>query len=152
MEIKVTEREVKKIIIHTSDSSFGNAALIDHWHRSKKPKGWDKIGYHKVILNGRLQNPIDYEMSLDGLLETGRADNEQGAHTLGQNADSVAICLIGNAFSHTPAQIKQLVATIRHYRAKYEGANVYFHSEFNKNKKNCPGISAVDLLEIFAGG
>ena len=149
MEVKEKSREVKKIIIHTSDSSFGNAALIDSWHREK---GWDSIGYHKVILNGRLQNPIDYEMSLDGLLETGRADNVQGAHTLGQNAESVAICLIGNSYTHTPAQIKQLVATIRHYKAKYEGANVYFHSEFNKDKKGCPGIHAVDLLEIFAGG
>jgi len=38
----------KKVIIHCSDSSFGNAVLIDKWHRQR---GFDNIGYHFVILN-----------------------------------------------------------------------------------------------------
>ena len=46
---KLQMREIKKIIIHCSDSEFGDAALIDKWH---KERGWTGIGYHYVILNG----------------------------------------------------------------------------------------------------
>ena len=42
-------REIKKVIIHCSDSDFGTASVIDGWH---KERGWDGIGYHYVITNG----------------------------------------------------------------------------------------------------
>ena len=38
-----------RITIHCSDSEWGNADVIDEWH---KKRGWDGIGYHYVILNG----------------------------------------------------------------------------------------------------
>lgn len=149
-----TEREIDEIIIHTSDSTYGNAALIDHWHRER---GWDKIGYHKVILNGKIDNSTDYDISVDGLIETGRADNEIGAGVYGHNDKALHVCLIGTPFNHTPAEIRQLVACIRYYKEKYDTIRmVSLHSEHNKgtkyHKPNCPGINAVDLLEIFAGG
>ena len=44
-------RVIDTIVIHQSDSAFGNAAVIDEWHRER---GWSGIGYHWVILNGRI--------------------------------------------------------------------------------------------------
>jgi hypothetical protein len=44
-------RKIDTIVIHQSDSAFGNAAVIDKWHRER---GWSGIGYHWVILNGRI--------------------------------------------------------------------------------------------------
>jgi len=147
METTTERREVKKIIIHTSASAFGNAALIDSWHREK---GWDSIGYHKVILNGRLENSKDYDETIDGHVETGRSDETVGAHCYGQNKDSVGICLVGEPYSYTTKQYVILIQLISAYQLKYEGANVFFHSEFNKDKPKCPGIKAVDILTALA--
>jgi hypothetical protein len=36
-------RAIKQIIIHCSDSEFGNVIQIDRWHRER---GWKGIGYH----------------------------------------------------------------------------------------------------------
>ncbi len=43
-------KEIKRIIIHHSASDFGDAKLIDKWH---KERGWKGIGYHFVVLNGK---------------------------------------------------------------------------------------------------
>ena len=39
-----------EIILHCSDSEFGNAAIITKWHALPKPngRGWSNIGYHYV--------------------------------------------------------------------------------------------------------
>lgn len=96
-------KKVEKIILHCSDSPFGNASLIDQWH---KERGWKGIGYHLVILNGyptaaNWKNR-DRVKFLDGAVETGRYSdfdewvnaNEVGAHALGYNARSIGICFI----------------------------------------------------------
>ena len=45
------KKENKKIVLHCSDSTFGNAAVITNWHIQR---GWQTIGYHFVICNGHL--------------------------------------------------------------------------------------------------
>ena len=37
-------REVKKIILHCSDSEYGTASLIRKWHTEER--NWSDIGYH----------------------------------------------------------------------------------------------------------
>ena len=74
-------REIRKLIIHCSDTPDQNdytAADIDRWH---KENGWEKIGYQWVI------------MKL-GELQQGRLDKEVGAHCKGHNIDSIGICVI----------------------------------------------------------
>ena len=39
--------KLTNIIIHCSDSDFGDAQTIDLWH---KQRGWKGIGYHYVIV------------------------------------------------------------------------------------------------------
>ena len=81
-------REVKYIVIHCSATKEGvnvSAATIDTWH---KRRGWNGIGYHKVICrNGTIQN--------------GRPEYWIGAHAKGVNQNSLGVCLIGrNKFSN----------------------------------------------------
>lgn len=143
------EREINRIIIHSSASAFGNSALIDSWHRNN---GWDSVGYHYVILNGKLDAESEFDAQYDGHPESGRHDNVQGAHCKGENGDSIGICLIGMPFSYTNNQYKTLAGLIKRLQSKYMGANIFFHSEYNKDKPQCPGISAVDLLQAMADG
>ena len=47
-------RKIQHIIVHHSDSKWGDGEVICRWHMNPKPKGngWSKPGYHVVILNG----------------------------------------------------------------------------------------------------
>ena len=91
---------LKNIFIHCSNTPWGEALIIDQWH---KARGWDGIGYHHVVLNGRPFADVDYWDFLDGQIEAGRhldsdpifSSDEIGAHVAGRNPDSLGICLIG---------------------------------------------------------
>lgn len=91
--------KIKSIIVHCSDSAWGNAKVITVWHtyprdlkngsviyRGQKYKsrqdlparvqnargnGWRDIGYHWVICNGQITNR-QYKLEMDGRLEAGR--------------------------------------------------------------------------------
>lgn len=82
------------IVLHVSASSFGDAAQIDRWHRER---GFSRIGYHWVVLNG-LRRPGSYDPALDGQLENGREEHQIGAHCLadGANGFTLGVCTIGN--------------------------------------------------------
>lgn len=91
--------KLSHIIIHCSDSEFGNAKLIRLWHLAR---GWKDIGYHKVVLNGRLTKDY-FDRAYDGKVEDGRplGDDAElkgpqiGSHCLGLNAVSIGVCFIG---------------------------------------------------------
>ena len=78
-----------------ADTSNHTFTIVDEYHKSL---GWGKIGYH-------------YFIDKTGLLTQGRADNEEGAHTIGQNQKSLGICLAGN-FDVTLPTAEQ-VATLK---------------------------------------
>lgn len=76
------KRRIDKLIIHCSavgPKQTSSARQIDAWHRAK---GWQMIGYHYVIRR-------------DGSIEIGRPADMIGAHTSGQNANSLGICYEG---------------------------------------------------------
>lgn len=130
-------RKITKIIIHCSDSPFGNAMLIDEWHRAR---GWDCIGYHYVTLNGRPKTSDEYIEDLDGVIEEGRDIQKAGAHCKGQNKDSIGICLIGKDV-FTDKQIRATVVRVSNLMTMYDIPleEVYGHNHFNKGK-TCPNI------------
>ena len=134
-----------KVIIHCSDSSFGNASLIDSWHRAK---GWDKIGYHFVILNGDLYDTKSYDSFYDGLIETGRHLNEMGAHTKGHNKYSIAICLIGKSGKFTVAQLNSLEKLLIILKSKKGNLEVFQHSDFDNQKSYCAGLSENYIINL----
>jgi hypothetical protein len=135
-----------KVIIHCSDSAFGNAALIDSWHREK---GWTKIGYQFVILNGNLYNTKTYDTFYDGLIETGRHMNETGAHCKGHNKGSIGICLIGKSGMFTDPQLNSLEKLLITLNSKRGGLEIFQHSDFDSSKPYCAGLkeSYVDNLD-----
>lgn len=138
-------REIKKVIIHCSDSSFGNALLIDKWHRER---GWKGIGYHFVILNGCIFKD-NYMAENDGLVEVGRAISEIGAHCKGQNEDSIGICLIGER-TFTPKQLYySLPRLLKELNARFGiiSGEIYGHYQFDPGK-TCPNIDMRDLKDF----
>ena len=79
--MKRDPKTIDSIVIHCSATKEGadfSAKDIDRWH---KERGFDKIGYHFVVL-------------LDGSYQRGRADDEVGAHCTQQkmNFRSIGIC------------------------------------------------------------
>jgi N-acetylmuramoyl-L-alanine amidase len=144
--------KISNIIIHCSDSEFGSASEIRRWHMKR---GWSDIGYHFVILNGLLVPRTGYQQRLflatmDGNIEAGRkidgdywvSENEQGAHTLGLNASSIGICLIGtNQF--TVRQMNALKALVTELLIHYglTPKAVLGHYETPKaGGKTCPNF------------
>lgn len=126
-----------KVIIHCSDSPFGDAATIDRWH---KERGWKMIGYHYVILNGVRKSASKYIEIDDGKIEEGRPLGMKGAHTYGHN-DSIGICLIGNSNSFTVKQLMTLEdKLLPELREIYEDIDIYQHSDFDDNKPHCAGL------------
>ena len=144
--------KVKYLIIHTSDSPFGNVDIIRTWHLAR---GFSNIGYHYVILNGYAKAIKDpYIPSSDGSIELGRKESENGAHTIGYNSNSIGICLIGKHGKYTPKQMTTLLALSVHLMNKYNilTGHVLGHYETDNGKsqgKTCPDISMSDLrLEL----
>ena len=132
------------VIIHCSDSTWGNAHIIDQWHRER---GFSMIGYHWVILN-----PYETYRELkddrgnpanDGRVEQGRPEEAIGSHCLGYNSHSIGICLVGSNGHFTPAQMtaaRKLVMSIcRRYGIPIE--NVLGHCETPQcGGKTCPTL------------
>lgn len=134
-------RKINKIILHCSATKEGQKFTvkdIDAWH---KQRGFKGVGYHYVIL-------------LDGTVEPGRPESEVGAHTLGQNANSIGICYIGGLDANakpkdtrTDAQREALIKLVKELKAKYPGATVHGHNEFAN--KACPSFNVKDELKTF---
>ena len=147
-----------KVILHASDSKFGNAALLALWHGLPKPRGrgWNGIGYHLVILNGWLTSKL-FNKFFDGKLETGRpldddsllTPGEFGAHTLGKNFDSVGICLIGESGQFSEAQYSCLInIALPLLRKLFGPLQISQHSDHDSRKPLCAGLSDQYIKEL----
>lgn len=134
-------RKISKIIIHCSDSEWGNPFEIDSWHRARN---FSKIGYHFVIMNSRIGPNLELK-TMDGQICTGRPLNMIGAHCRGENKTSIGICLIGvDVF--TPAQFRSLNALLDELAVKFpQPLRAYPHSEFSS--KTCPNFAIKDVLD-----
>ena len=129
-----------KIIIHCSATQEGKnfkAKDIDQWHRQR---GFKKIGYHYVI-------------DLDGTVENGRDETENGAHTVGHNTSSIGICYIGGLAKDgkTPKDTRTEEQKIAMYKLvdklmkKYNIPLEKVYGHYNFANKACPSFK----MEIF---
>jgi N-acetylmuramoyl-L-alanine amidase len=127
----------QKIVIHHSATEKGSAKLFDKGHRAK---GWDELGYHFVIGNGRGAG--------DGQVQVGSRWMKQkhGAHckTPGNyyNDHGIGICLVGDFTSRGPtarqlASLRQLVEFLCD-RCKIPAQGITSHRSVTK-KTVCPG-------------
>jgi len=152
----------ENIILHCSDSSYGNAVMIDDWHRQR---GWSKIGYHYVITNGHYFGNSKYNGLFDGSIEAGRnldfdtwvGKNEVGAHALGMNSNSIGICLIGKKqftdaqFAMTSRLVKFLIANIESLSVD----RIYGHYQIESGKeqgKTCPNFDVPQYVDEYIRG
>jgi hypothetical protein len=137
------------IVIHHSATPGGTAAGIDHEHR--EVRGWEGIGYHLVIGNGR--------GTAEGRVEaTFRWRNqEQGAHAgpgpeqQPYNEQGIGICVIGDYRTAPPsplveARLAELCALlIRHCPGLGPDA-IIGHREVPGKATECPGV--IDLPRL----
>lgn len=119
---------IEQLVIHCSDTPAGldtSSEEIRRWHVDGN--GWRDIGYHYVI-------------RLDGTLEKGRKDNEQGAHARGHNHNSLGICMVGgtNGATFTAAQWRTLEGLVRTLLCQHSGARVIGHNQVSE--KQCPSF------------
>lgn len=139
-------RKINSIILHCSDSAFGDVDLIDQWHRER---GWNGVGYHYVITNGVLKSRDKYSPFNDGLVQAGRDISIPGAHCKGQNKDSIGICLIGRHTFTARQLYVALPELLRMLMLQHEIGidHVYGHCEFS-HSKTCPNISQGIISKI----
>lgn len=148
-------RKIDTFVLHCSASDFGDAALIDKWHKERTPP-FRENGYNYVILNGILVPNGAVNPSLDGAIQSGRnlnndtwiEENEVGAHALGFNDHSIGVCWIGGQGGSKKAfTVKQywsglLLAAM--WRKVIPGMKFLGHNETGAQKA-CPVIS-MDLF------
>ena len=127
--------EPNKVILHVSATrdvgNYVDAELIRQWHLDR---GWSDIGYHYVIKR-------------DGTIENGRPTTKYGAHTLGQNRDSIGICLVGTKeFTYEQIQSWKKLAKKMYQDYAIEDDQWYGHYTFAN--KDCPNICNELIREI----
>jgi len=142
-------RRINQIVVHCSASNWGNAKVIDEWH---KERGWSGIGYHFVIGNGYPSyNSWRYKKkqnNYDGLIEIGRPIDRMGAHAKGDNAHSIGVCLIGNK----KFNLKPLYVLLHTLCMAYQigPARVLGHYEVKsgiEQGKTCPNFDMAPVRE-----
>jgi N-acetylmuramoyl-L-alanine amidase len=138
-------REIKYIVIHHSDSDFGDVKQIDAWHKERgfcSPSGIH-CGYHYVILCG-YRKPSVWRGSDDGAIEVGRPEEEKGAAVKGHNEESIHICLIGKTkFTRNQwVALKQLVDRLL---LTYTKAEVVGHKDLEATE--CPTFDVKEWWE-----
>ena len=148
--------EIRSIVLHCSDSSWGDAEEIDRWHEARWG-AWTRdekvslrhIGYHAVILNGYRRGSKLYDVRDDGVIEYGRPLDVAGVHVgnAGRNADTLGVCMIGvRLFS-----LRQLHATAELIAgwcvsSGLSADDVVGHCELD-SAKTCPNVD----MRIFRG-
>jgi N-acetylmuramoyl-L-alanine amidase len=140
-------RPIRRIIVHcaaTPEGGHYTAADIDRWHRAR---GWRSIGYHAVVL-------------LDGTIEPGRPVEQPGAHAVGHNHDTLAICYIGGVAAdgrtpkdtRTERQRAALLQQIRAWMVEHHipVERVLGHRELDP-RKACPSFDPATLRAELPG-
>jgi len=141
-----------KIIFHSFNILFGNAATCALWHAQR---GFRTIGYHYVILNGWLSAEL-YNVFFDGWLETGRPLDddsemdiwERGAHVKGWNKDSIGVGLVGLPGQFTRPQLNTARNLTGMLREQFFEAPVYQHGDFDPKKEWCAGLTQEQMKFI----
>lgn len=129
-KLTYTNKPVEIIYHHAADTSM--TALEAHELHLKN--GWEGIGYQFFITK-------------DGVINRGRPESAEGAHTKGENNHSIGICLEGN-FEEEYINDKQREALINlsiYICLKYDINNIVGHKDLGNTL--CPGANT-DIKEI----
>jgi len=131
------QRSWRFIVIHHSATPTGSAAEFDRMH---KAKGWDELGYHFVIGNGRRSGNGQVE------IRPRWKTQKHGAHCKVEghpeyNDVGIGICLVGNFDLTVPteAQMDALARLVRFMMDRYHipRSRVFGHGQLKPT--DCPG-------------
>lgn len=133
------KKNIKGLVFHCSDSSFGSATLIKDWHVNGN--GWSDIGYTAVICNGQVENNT-FMPFMDGAIEWGRDIDREAAAQRGFN-DMEAVCWIGESGKFTIKQLESGRVIVKHFvnELGLEPHKIYAHSDLDKKKPYCCGLN-----------
>ena len=146
-------RKWQGIVLHCSASPWGNALVIDEWHRNREPIPFRECGYHFIILNGRPSPGVKMDYC-NGMIETGRSIQEDGAGALGYNETHVQVCMVGPPF--TECQLNELW----HLQCALSDEGIipkeinkrtmlgHYETYKGKPKKKCPLLDMDDVREF----
>lgn len=148
--LHINPKAVKLLVCHESASRWGDVEAITAWHKSR---GFETIGYHAVILNGKKTSSLDYESNLDGKIELGRPEKFQGAHCAAQsvNTRSLGVCLVGipgHDGYPTKKQISSLIWWLSVKCIEYNISpltGITQHSMFERQKPLCASLNLISL-------
>lgn len=133
------------VIHHSAGSVHDTVETIRRFHIEKR--GWQDIGYHRVILNPLGSHTVMGEAK--DLIKQGRKDEIQGAHCPGYNTKSIGICLIGNFDIEKPPEpmIEALKIELKKISNKYliPLENIKGHRELYATV--CPGKFLFERLQ-----
>lgn len=148
-------RKWRHIVLHHTASSAGSVESV---HEAHIGRGWDGIGYHFLIGNGKGMG--------DGEIQPTFRWREQihGAHAKSPNNEyneyGIGICLVGNFEEADPsdaqlASVKRLVSVLKH-EYQLTDSQVIGHREVKATA--CPGknfpigeISRSSVFPVLAG-
>jgi hypothetical protein len=138
--------DVRYIVIHITDSYYGNVDIVDRWH---KQRGWDSIGYHWLVLNSfptkyrwEAKRPDIYS---DGKIQQGRSEDARGAHVKGKNWQTIGVAMIGKNGGFSAAQINSALYICRELKMRFPNIiDIKGHTEFDSGK-TCPDLD-MDLF------
>ena len=119
-------RKINLIVVHCSATPEGRDVTAADINKMHIARGFKKIGYHYVV-------------RLDGTVETGRKENEIGAHAKGYNANSIGVCYVGGLSSdgktpkdtRTPAQKSALKKLLHTLKQRYPDARIVGHRDLS---------------------
>ena len=125
-------RDIKRIILHctaTKEGAHVDVDTIRKWHLARN---FSDIGYHYVIY-------------LDGSINLGRNVFTQGAHTRGENEDSIGIAYVGGLDENGKPKDTMLVQQEISFMRLVESLSVTFgelelHGHNEYSNKACPSF------------
>ncbi|MBP7949547.1 MAG: N-acetylmuramoyl-L-alanine amidase [Verrucomicrobiales bacterium] len=132
----ISPRRWKVMVLHSSATAGGGAAVLDYYHRHVKGLARG-LAYHFVIGNGQGGGNGEVEV---GARWTGQS---AGEHLRGeaQNEVSIGICLIGNFEKSPPSRQQQeaLDELVDYLQAKLGKIPVTTHHRVASGPTHCPG-------------
>ena len=116
-------KKTEVIILHHADADKCSIEDVHSWHLQR---GWSGVGYNFLVRK-------------DGSIYRGRPEDAVGAHTTGNNSNSIGICFEGIYTKQTmpEAQIKAGQELISYLKNKYGITKVKKHKDFMAT--DCPG-------------
>lgn len=130
-------RRINEIIVHCSATPEGKDYTIGEITKWHKAKGYKTIGYHYVIYR-------------DGSIHKGRKFEDEGAHCIGHNQNSIGICYIGGLDTdgktakdtRTPEQKQSLLKLLEALTLIFPETKGHVHGHRDFAAKACPSFDA----------